>query len=72
MVCNGFLLSTIFQRQTYKYGERGLRYALLDAGHVLGAIEFAAHRIVRQLWQGLGAYAWRVGVKGGNTTTGAS
>ena len=27
---------------------------------------------MRQLWQGLGAYAWRVGVRGGNTTTGAS
>lgn len=45
------MLATTWQRQTYKYGERGFRYALLDAGHVLAALEFAGHRVGLRLVQ---------------------
>ncbi len=40
----GFLfgLSAIPWRESWKYGERALRYCLLDAGHVLGTISYAA------------------------------
>jgi len=31
-----FIMSTIFHRTKWKYGERGYRYALLDTGHVAG------------------------------------
>lgn len=29
-------------REVWKYGERGLRYCLLDAGHAMGALVYAA------------------------------
>lgn len=40
----GFLvaLSTIFWRESWKYGERAYRYCNLDAGHALAAVAFAA------------------------------
>jgi len=42
----GIAFTTIWQRQSYKYGERGLRYALLDVGHVLAAVQFALEELV--------------------------
>ena len=39
------VLTSVWQRQTYKYGERGLRYAWLDAGHVLNSIELALQSV---------------------------
>ena len=47
----GFLvaLSSVFWREAWKYGERALRYCLLDTGHALGALRFAA-----------GLLGWRV------------
>jgi SagB-type dehydrogenase family enzyme len=46
----GFLLalSTIFWRESWKYGERAYRYCNLDIGHALGALAFAARL---QGWQ---------------------
>ena len=46
----GFLvaLTTIFWRESWKYGERAFRYCNLDAGHALAAISFAARL---QGWQ---------------------
>ncbi len=40
----GFMLAltTIFWRESWKYGERAYRYCSLDIGHALAAIEFAA------------------------------
>jgi SagB-type dehydrogenase family enzyme len=40
----GFLvaLSTIFWRESWKYGERAYRYCNLDTGHALAALAFAA------------------------------
>ncbi len=40
----GFLvaLSTIFWRESWKYGERAFRYCNLDAGHALAALSYAA------------------------------
>jgi SagB-type dehydrogenase family enzyme len=40
----GFLLAltSIFWRESWKYGERAYRYCALDAGHALAAISFAA------------------------------
>ncbi len=40
----GFLvaLSTIFWRESWKYGERAYRYCCLDTGHALAALAFAA------------------------------
>jgi SagB-type dehydrogenase family enzyme len=40
----GFLvaLSTIFWRESWKYGERAFRYCNLDTGHALAALAFAA------------------------------
>jgi SagB-type dehydrogenase family enzyme len=40
----GFLavLSTIFWRESWKYGERAYRYCNLDAGHAVAALSFAA------------------------------
>jgi SagB-type dehydrogenase family enzyme len=40
----GFLvaLSTIFWRESWKYGERAYRYCNLDIGHALAALAFAA------------------------------
>ncbi len=40
----GFLvaLSTIFWRESWKYGERAYRYCNLDAGHALAALAYAA------------------------------
>lgn len=41
---SGFLvaLSTIFWRESWKYGERAYRYCNLDAGHAVAALSFAA------------------------------
>jgi SagB-type dehydrogenase family enzyme len=41
---SGFLvaLSTIFWRESWKYGERAYRYCNLDTGHALGTLAFAA------------------------------
>ena len=40
----GFLvaLSSIFWRESWKYGERAFRYCSLDTGHALAALAFAA------------------------------
>lgn len=40
----GFLvgLSSIFWRESWKYGERAFRYCNLDAGHALAALSFSA------------------------------
>jgi SagB-type dehydrogenase family enzyme len=40
----GFLvaLSSIHWRESWKYGERAFRYCLLDAGHALAALSYAA------------------------------
>ena len=38
----GLALSTIFWRESWKYGERAFRYCLLDAGHAAAAIAIAA------------------------------
>ncbi|MFO7653264.1 MAG: nitroreductase family protein [Candidatus Krumholzibacteriia bacterium] len=38
-------LSTVPWRQAWKYGERGLRYCHLDAGHALAALALAAARL---------------------------
>ena len=37
-----FFLTAIFERSTFKYGERGYRFALLEAGHVAQNINLAA------------------------------
>ena len=41
---DGFLLAltSIFWRESWKYGERALRYCYLDAGHALAAVSTAA------------------------------
>jgi SagB-type dehydrogenase family enzyme len=36
------VLSSVFWREAWKYGERALRYCLLDTGHAVGALRFAA------------------------------
>ena len=43
--CEGFLigLSTIFWRESWKYGERAFRYCNHDVGHALAAISFSAN-----------------------------
>lgn len=58
--CSAVFLTTTWQRQTYKYGERGFRYSLLDAGHVLAALEFAAWRVGLRLVQASGHCAAQV------------
>lgn len=37
-----FLISAPYFRSSWKYGNRALRYCLLDSGHLLGALEAAA------------------------------
>ncbi len=37
-----FLVSSVYWRSAWKYKKRAFRYCLLDAGHILGAIEAAA------------------------------
>jgi SagB-type dehydrogenase family enzyme len=37
-----FALSSIHWREAWKYGERAFRYALLDGGHAVGALRYAA------------------------------
>ena len=37
-----FLVSSVYWRSAWKYKNRAFRYCLLDAGHILGAIEAAA------------------------------
>ena len=37
-----FLVSSLYWRSSWKYKNRAFRYCLLDAGHILGAIEAAA------------------------------
>jgi SagB-type dehydrogenase family enzyme len=43
--CEGFLigLSTIFWRESWKYGERAFRYCNHDVGHALAALSFSAN-----------------------------
>ena len=43
--CEGFLigLSSIFWRESWKYGERAFRYCNHDVGHALAAISFSAN-----------------------------
>ena len=43
--CHGFLigLSSIFWRESWKYGERAFRYCNHDVGHALAAISFSAN-----------------------------
>jgi SagB-type dehydrogenase family enzyme len=43
--CRGFLigLSSIFWRESWKYGERAFRYCNHDAGHALAAVSFSAN-----------------------------
>ena len=36
----GLILSSIYWREAWKYGERALRYCNLDVGHALGALGF--------------------------------
>ena len=35
-------LSSIYWRESWKYGERAFRYVQLDAGHAIGAVRYAA------------------------------
>jgi len=37
-----FLVSSVYYRSSWKYKNRGFRYCLLDAGHLLGSIESSA------------------------------
>jgi SagB-type dehydrogenase family enzyme len=37
------ILTSIPWRESWKYGERALRYCLLDAGHAVGSIRFSAN-----------------------------
>ena len=43
--CEGFLMgfSSIFWRESWKYGERAFRYCNHDVGHALAAVSFAAN-----------------------------
>ena len=43
--CEGFLMgfSSIFWRESWKYGERAYRYCNHDVGHALAAVSFAAN-----------------------------
>ena len=43
--CRGFLigLSSIFWRESWKYGERAFRYCNHDVGHALAALGFSAN-----------------------------
>lgn len=54
--CRGFLigLTSIFWRESWKYGERAYRYCNLDIGHALAGLSFAG-----TLW------GWRVGYLNG-------
>ncbi|MCQ9205732.1 MAG: SagB/ThcOx family dehydrogenase [Omnitrophica bacterium] len=45
-----FIMSTIFYRTKWKYGERGYRYVLLDTGHVGGNLTLMARAL------GLGSF----------------
>lgn len=36
------IMTTVIDRQSIRYGDRGFRYALLDLGHALGALIYAA------------------------------
>ncbi len=38
-------LSIVYGRQLAKYGDRGLRYAWIDLGHAIGAVEVAAESL---------------------------
>lgn len=37
------VFSSIYWRESWKYGERGFRYSMLDVGHALAAVAVAAH-----------------------------
>ena len=43
-------LSSIFWRESWKYGERAYRYCQLDLGHALGALRLAAALLGWRLW----------------------
>ncbi len=53
----GFLvaLTSIFWRESWKYGERAYRYCNLDAGHALAALAFAARLHQWHCWVIVGA-----------------
>lgn len=38
-----FLFSSIYYRSAWKYKNRAFRYCLLDAGHLLGSLEFSSY-----------------------------
>ena len=38
-----FLVSSVYYRSSWKYKNRAFRYCLLDAGHILGALEASAY-----------------------------
>lgn len=38
-----FLVSSVYYRSSWKYKNRGYRYCLLDAGHILGALEASSY-----------------------------
>ncbi|WBY06413.1 SagB/ThcOx family dehydrogenase [Sphingomonas sp. 7/4-4] len=40
-----FLIAGIFERSTFKYGERGYRFVLLEAGHLAQALIIAAEAL---------------------------
>jgi len=44
------LVTAMYGRSSWKYGSRGLRYCLLDSGHLLGAMEAAASVTGRPLF----------------------
>ncbi|WP_456451302.1 nitroreductase family protein [Hydrogenimonas sp.] len=46
-----FMVSAVWYRSAWKYRDRAFRYCLLDAGHILGAIEAGAY---------LYGHAWRI------------
>lgn len=38
-----FLISSVYYRSSWKYKNRAFRYCLLDAGHILGAVEASSY-----------------------------
>ena len=49
-------LSSIYWRESWKYGERAYRYCMIDLGHALAALKVAAHCLgwTAVLWDDLG------------------
>ena len=40
-----FLISSVYYRSSWKYKNRGFRYCLLDAGHILGSLEASSYTL---------------------------